>query len=326
MRPPSQAVIDTVHARFPAVDPGALAPLGGGLSGAPLYVFSAGGARYVVRHVTDDRPFDDPRRQFACMALAAERGIAPPVVHADPGRGVVIMGFIAPAQERAWLRTPAGIAKVARLVRHLHDGPAFDAFIAIPHAADTMLAQLEAAGAAPASLLEVRDATPDIAAALARHAEPRPCHYDLNPGNLIYDGDRVWLVDWEMAGAGDPYHDLATLGVFGYPDPMDRERLLAAYLDRAPSDDERARLHLSRLQALVFYAAVFPFMVLQRSGIAPPPPSGPPQRLTEVLSSLGPGGAPDPVRTAHALAHEVALTWRAPETSAALARLGLGGG
>ena len=47
---------------------------------------------------------------------------------------------------------------------------------------------------------------------LSRRIAPfRPvlCHNDLLPANLIDDSCRLWLVDWEYAGAGHPLFDLA---------------------------------------------------------------------------------------------------------------------
>jgi thiamine kinase-like enzyme len=36
-------------------------------------------------------------------------------------------------------------------------------------------------------------------------------HNDLLPANLIDDGDRLWLVDWEYAGFNSPLFDLGGL-------------------------------------------------------------------------------------------------------------------
>src|SRR5581483_3768020 len=47
---------------------------------------------------------------------------------------------------------------------------------------------------------------------LSRRIAPfRPvlCHNDLLSANLIDDGRRLWLVDWEYAGIGHPLFDLA---------------------------------------------------------------------------------------------------------------------
>jgi thiamine kinase-like enzyme len=35
------------------------------------------------------------------------------------------------------------------------------------------------------------------------------CHNDMLPANVLDDGQRVWIVDWEYAGMGHPLFDLA---------------------------------------------------------------------------------------------------------------------
>ncbi len=39
-------------------------------------------------------------------------------------------------------------------------------------------------------------------------------HNDVNPSNLAFDGERLLLLDWDMAGPHDPFHDLATAAMF----------------------------------------------------------------------------------------------------------------
>lgn len=37
------------------------------------------------------------------------------------------------------------------------------------------------------------------------------CHNDLNPKNVLMDEQRIWLIDWEYTGVGDPLFDLAVV-------------------------------------------------------------------------------------------------------------------
>lgn len=37
------------------------------------------------------------------------------------------------------------------------------------------------------------------------------CHNDLNPKNVLMDEQRIWLIDWEYTGVGDPFFDLAVV-------------------------------------------------------------------------------------------------------------------
>jgi thiamine kinase-like enzyme len=64
-------------------------------------------------------------------------------------------------------------------------------------------------------------------------------HKDLNPMNLLWDGQRVWLLDWDSAGPAHPYMDLATLANFMNLADGDALGLLAAQERTAIDDRER---------------------------------------------------------------------------------------
>jgi thiamine kinase-like enzyme len=56
-----------------------------------------------------------------------------------------------------------------------------------------------------------------------------PCHNDLLNANFIDDGERIRIVDWEYAGMGDRFFDLANFSINHEFAPADDERLLEAY-------------------------------------------------------------------------------------------------
>jgi thiamine kinase-like enzyme len=64
----------------------------------------------------------------------------------------------------------------------------------------------------------------------------RPCHNDLLNANFIDDGVRLWLVDWEYAGMGDPFFDLGNFAVNHELTEESERALLSAY----GSDDAEA--------------------------------------------------------------------------------------
>jgi len=61
-------------------------------------------------------------------------------------------------------------------------------------------------------------------------------HNDMNPSNLVFDGERLLLIDWDMAGPNNPFHDLATVAMFLRMDDATASALIAAYdgTPRAP--------------------------------------------------------------------------------------------
>ena len=61
--------------------------------------------------------------------------------------------------------------------------------------------------------------------------EPVPCHNDLLAANFIAAaaGGRLWIVDWEYAGMGDRYFDLANFAVNNELGEAAEEALIADY-------------------------------------------------------------------------------------------------
>ncbi len=76
----------------------------------------------------------------------------------------------------------------------------------------------------------------------------RLCHHDLQLQNLIDDGQRLWIVDWECAAMGNPYFDLGGLGANAELDEAEERVLLVAYFGAARPTDQ-ARIRLMRLMS-----------------------------------------------------------------------------
>ena len=67
-----------------------------------------------------------------------------------------------------------------------------------------------------------------------------PCHNDLLNANFIDDGRRLRIVDWEYAGMGDVFFDLANFSINHELDREGREALLEAYFGELRASNERA--------------------------------------------------------------------------------------
>ena len=83
-------------------------------------------------------------------------------------------------------------------------------------------------------------------ALLEAPAELQPCHNDLLNANFLDDGARIRIVDWEYAGMGDPFFDLANFSVNHELTVDDDEALLDAY-DGIVRVSRLARLELMRI-------------------------------------------------------------------------------
>lgn len=68
-----------------------------------------------------------------------------------------------------------------------------------------------------------------IAEESARQAQRCLCHNDVHYLNLMSDGSRLWLLDWEYAGMGDPLFDLASVCCYLNYSAQQRAQFLQLY-------------------------------------------------------------------------------------------------
>jgi thiamine kinase-like enzyme len=249
---------DIVHDLEPALGPagGPPEPLEGGITNRN-YRVQLGGVEYVLRLHGKDTQLLGISREAEALAssAAAGLGIAPEV--AGSFAGGMVTRFV-PCEALTSPEVAERAEEIARSLRRFHDSHiSLPASFWVPDLLAYYEATLAAREAAPLSALgEARELAGRIATALPA-VERRPCHNDLLPGNLIADTEtgRVMIVDWEYAGMGDPWFDLANLSVNNEFSDDDDERLLAAYHGTPPSAAQRARLKLMRLMSDIREAA-----------------------------------------------------------------------
>lgn len=231
-------------------------PMTGGMSGARLFRIRVGGIPYVLRLEPDRAPpFGDPVRAHACMRIAAEACLAPPVRHADAATGVVIMDLIA-EQPLSDYRGDL-MVELGQSARLLHETQAFPPLVDYLAGMDVLLGWFRAAGVTP----EADELFERFMAFRARYATLEAdlvsSHNDLNARNVLYDGRRLWLIDWDAAFLADRYVDLASLANWFAAGPEDTERLLSTYFRASPTEAQSARLWLMRQVNHLFYGVMF---------------------------------------------------------------------
>jgi thiamine kinase-like enzyme len=187
-------------------------------------------------------------------ATRAAQGIAPDVLAFDPRLECLVTSFIAGrAVEAEELRGPL-LEEAAAALRSIHAGPRLGyAFSPWQRIARYRATAVRRQMAMPAGFDEVSDAAARISAALGVRATA-PCHNDLLTANFMHDGERLRILDWEYAGQGDPYFDLANLASNNEFDERCEERLLEAYLGAPAQADHLATLRLMRLMAAFWEA------------------------------------------------------------------------
>jgi thiamine kinase-like enzyme len=248
---PPRAVIDAVQDRLGplAEDPVAL---GGGITN---HNFRARfGATDVVLRIagreTELLGIDRASEHVATQA-AAKLGIAPTVLAFLPEHTCLVTAFVeaVPIANQA-LREPPALPELARALRAFHEhAPALPASFDLPRIAREYLTLARDRGlAVPPTAWDAARLAQRIADAVAGHPEHAivPCHDDLLGANVLSDGTRVWLVDWEYAGMGDRYFDLGNLSINNGFTEADDRALLEAYWDAPCTPRRFAALRVMR--------------------------------------------------------------------------------
>jgi aminoglycoside phosphotransferase (APT) family kinase protein len=230
---------------------------------------TSGASALIYRIDVADRPYllrldslqrdevRNPERAYLCMRTAVEAGIAPALHHADPTAGVAIMDYV---PERPLSDYPSGREGLARdlgdLVARLQATPAFPPVADYLTVLKGLLDRLLGSGLFNVGLLDphqegferIRQAYPwDSSALVSSHNDP-------HPGNILFDGERLWLIDWETAYRNDPLVDVAIFTLYLAASPEHEEVLLQSWLGRSPDRALRARLVLMRQLVRLFYA------------------------------------------------------------------------
>jgi Phosphotransferase enzyme family len=231
-------------------------PVTGGVSGATTLRVHAGKRSFLLRVETVRSPFRNPH-QYACMSIAAEAGLAPPLHYVDDQTGVAIMDFIEPRPLQSY---PGGAVEVVRalgrLAANLQAAAAFPALLDYRVVVRRLTERLQTRFA-PGLLDPHGAAFERICGSLSWDASGHvSSHNDPNPRNVLFDGERLWLIDWETAYRNDPLVDVAILVDNLAPTPELQDALIAAWQGRAPDAVVKQRLNAIRALTRLYYAGL----------------------------------------------------------------------
>lgn len=238
-----------------------------GRTSALVFRIIVRGSPYLLRIITFRNSMLGPGRHFTCMRGAAEAGLAPRVWYTSLEDQISITDFVEEApfpaakalvQMPAVLRNlhalppfPRGVSQLDTTCMFLlHKGPALDGFTQKIRAAN--LLPKEEIDRLFAWHAEVAAVYPQDDAGLVSS------HNDLfKPDNILFDGRRVWLVDWEAAFLNDPYADLAVVANLVASNDAEERIYLERYFGQPPDEYQLARFFLMQQIVHMFYGMAF---------------------------------------------------------------------
>ena len=258
----SEAVARGLYEAFGVRAFDSIAPVTGGHTASLVFRLVVGGSAYLLKIIARA---EDPTRHYTSMRAAADAGVAPRVWHTNTEERISITDFV----DATSLSRADALAKLPVLLRTLHALPPFGRapfnttctfLLDRGPSVDGFLEKFRAANLLPPQMSdEFWTAHTALAKALPRdEAELASCHNDLfKPDNILFDGERVWLVDWEAAFLNDRYADLAVVANQIVANDEEEAAFLQAYLGAVPDARQHARLYVMRQLAHLFYTMAF---------------------------------------------------------------------
>ncbi len=247
--------IEEVIARIPQwteASSVAIAVLPGGVTNSN-YRVDVDGESFVVRIGAENAPLlgIDRNREYQCTVAASRTGVGPKVVHFLPDVQVLVTRFIpgrSPSADE--MVRPEMLERLVESMRRYHRGPRFDGVFSPFRSLEQYLhTSRRHVQSLPDDIDDMYRHLAEIKAAVQqRRVRARPCHNDLWGPNLIDDGALIRIVDWEYAGMGDVFFDLANFAIHVTLSDTQEETLLRSYFGNV-TDNRVARLNLMKIVA-----------------------------------------------------------------------------
>lgn len=249
------AVTRALYETFGASEYEDIRPLTGGLSTALAFKIVVRKNPYLLK-ILRIEVISDSANEFACMQTAAEAGIAPHIWYANVEDRILITDFV----EAKSLPDDMAL-RIAPVLHRLHSLTGFPKMMNNMNYLDVMdglTKRFQAAKLLPDSATEeVFRYYTDIVKVYPRNdSDLVASHNDLKPQNIRFDGEHIWLVDWESAFINDEYVDLAIAANFFVKDEAQEEAYLTAYFGEPAGEYRRARFYLMRQILSIFYTAL----------------------------------------------------------------------
>ncbi len=245
--------------------------LEGGLRNHSYRVRTADGSELAVRLPGKQSSLIERDAEVRHAIAAAEVGVAPKLDRSTSESGVLVFDFVgAPGLAPAELGDRRVLTRVARLVRRLHGTAGFGGHFDLAAARRAYVAEAAATGVEmPSWYGDLVSTVEAMEATLLADEPPVASHNDLVPANILDDGSRSWLIDFEYSALNVPSFDLGTLIAAGGLDRELSDHLVSTYWG------ERAAKHTAQARAwsLIQRYSYLPWARLQSAEVRRADPS-----------------------------------------------------
>jgi thiamine kinase-like enzyme len=224
-------------------------PLTGGLTNSNFCV-TVDGTPYFMRLPGQSTELlaIDRKNEVHNTRAAAEAGVAPAVLYHLPEYDVMVLRFLqGQTMSKEALKASGMPTRMAQAIKKLHAGPRFYSDFNMFRLTEYYLKLCEERKIRiPDGYLGRMPSVARIEQAMSLRWLPTvPCNNDLLAENYIYDGEKLWLIDYEYSGNNDPCFELGnTCQEMEFDEDQIREVCAAYFGDATPDKIARMKLNM----------------------------------------------------------------------------------
>ncbi len=173
--------------------------------------------------------------EYRNSLAAAAAGAGAPVIEYRPRDRLLVIGYIEGRTfDAADVAAAGNLPRIAAACRRLHSGDRFGNDFDMFGIQRRYLSVARSRGfKIPAGYDDLAPQFTAAEKALAVRAEGTvPCNNDLLPANLIDDGKRIWLIDYELSGNNDACFELGNIAAEAHLSADALAELVTAYYGR----------------------------------------------------------------------------------------------
>lgn len=249
----SAAVEDALVQTFNTIVLQEIILLTGGLSAACVYKIVVNDQSYILKLADPAEVIHD----HSCMEAAASAGIAPPVYYLNKATGITITGYIQQFPLQTAFKSPdILLIELTKTIRGIHELPLFSKENSLLDTVEGLITEFKTSQMLTGAAFDNCFAYYEV---IKTHypwydSDRVSSHNDLNPNNMIFDGEKIWIIDWDAAFGNDRYVDLAIIANFFAAADQEEHLMLETYFGDNLNEYHKARFFIMRQICRIVYA------------------------------------------------------------------------
>lgn len=255
-----EAVRKALEQTFKITDVDEICLLNGGLSLDLVYKITVNEKYYVLKILMSKDELNDPARQYICMKTASDAGITPKLHYSSVEDALAISDYIPSLPLLANFSSRDDLLiNLAKVVKSIHNTTLFPKLVNFLDGIDIFINQFKGLNILPDSTTKEHfDYYAQIQKFYPRHdPDLVSSHNDLNVNNLLFDGKKIWIIDWQAAFQNDRYVDLSLIANFFVTNEQEENIYLNTYFENNVDEYKKARLFLMRQCCYMYYSMIF---------------------------------------------------------------------